>query len=178
MAALPALITVEDLRALATPERCELRHGVVVPVTAPALKHGKMQHWLRRLIERLLGDDWVSQIEMLYRPVPQFELRRGDVVVVSKARLNATDLDDNLHGAPDLVIEIKSPSNTRRQLRELASLCLANGCQSFWIVDMEKQAITTIDRDGKSALYEIGDEIPLAIFPDKLSVREIFAPEW
>ncbi|HEX4809253.1 MAG TPA: Uma2 family endonuclease [Bryobacteraceae bacterium] len=178
MAALPALITVEELRTIDTPERCELHHGVVVPVTAPASKHGQMQRWLRRLIERLLSKDWVVDTELPYRPVPQFELRRGDVVVVSKARLNAVDPDDNLRGAPELVIEVKSPSNTRRQLRELASLCLANGCQSFWIVDIDKQSITTIDRDGKSVLLGIGDEIPLSVLPGRLSVREIFAPEW
>lgn len=177
MAALPVLITVEELRTIDTPERCELHHGAIVPVTAPALKHGKMQRRLRRLLERLLGDGWVVDTEVPYRPVPQFELRRGDVVAISRARWDAGDPDDNVHGAPELVIEVKSPSNTRRQLRELASLCLANGSQSFWVVDIDAQTVTAVGRDGKSVLYAVGDRIPLVTEPGDLSVSEIFASE-
>jgi hypothetical protein len=53
MAALP-MITIEELNAIDTPERCELHHGDI-PVTAPALKHTVIQRRLRRLLERLLG---------------------------------------------------------------------------------------------------------------------------
>ncbi|HEX4809254.1 MAG TPA: Uma2 family endonuclease [Bryobacteraceae bacterium] len=177
MAALPVLITVEELRTIDTPERCELHHGAIVPVTAPASKHEKMQWRLRPLLQRRLSEAWIVATEIAYRPVPQFELRRGDVIVVSKARWDGMNPDDNLHGAPELVIEVKSPSNTRRQLRELASLCLANGSQSFWVVDIDAQTVTVVGRDGKSVLFEIGDEIPLAVEPGHLSASEIFASE-
>jgi Uma2 family endonuclease len=175
MAALPALITVEELYVIATPDPCELHHGTIVPVTVPAAKHGKMQWWLRRLLERSLGEGWVADTEFAYRPLPQFEFRRADVAVLSRAAWNAIDPDDNLRGAPELVIEIKSPSNTRRQLRELASLCLANGCKCFWIVDIDAQTVTLIAPDGKSTLFQTGDEIPLTVAPGHLPLSEIFS---
>jgi Uma2 family endonuclease len=136
-----------------------------------------MQWRLRRLLERALCDGWIVDTEFAYRPLPQFEFRRGDVVALSKSRWDSIDPNDNLRGAPELVIEIKSPSNTRRQLRELASLCLANGCQSFWIVDLDAQGVTAVDQNGKSVLFEIGDEIPLVIEPCHLPVSEIFASD-
>jgi len=177
MAALPALITVEELRTLDTPDRCELHHGTIVPVTSPALKHEKMQWHLQQLLQRALGFAWIVPVEFSYRPLPQFELRRGDVVAISRARWDAGDPDDNIHGAPELVIEVKSPSNRPRQLRELASLCLANGCQSFWVIDLEAKTVTTVGPDGKSTLYKIGESIPLTVVPGYLDVSEIFASD-
>jgi Uma2 family endonuclease len=177
MAALPAFITVEELYTIDTPERCELHGGIIVPVTAPASKHEKMQWRLRHLLERSLGDGWFVATEIAYRPLPQFEIRRGDVVAISQTRWDAVDPDDNVYGAPELVIEIRSPSNTARQLRELSDLCLANGCQSFWVVDIAKRTVTTSERRDRSAVFEIGDEVPLIVVPGKLAVREIFANE-
>jgi len=81
-------------------------------------------------------------MEFPYRPVAEFDLGVADVAVISQSRSRAIDPEDNLRGAPELVIEVKSPSNTRRQLRELASLCLANGSLEFWVVDLEHIALT------------------------------------
>ena len=81
----------------------------------------------------------------------EFDLRVADVAVVSQTRSRAIDPEDNLRGAPELVIEVKSPSNTPRQLRELASLCLANGGVEFWVVDLEHAAVTVIHQDGSSS---------------------------
>jgi Uma2 family endonuclease len=50
---------------------------------------------------------------------------------VSKARWDEVN-DGYLPGAPELVVEIISPSNTTTQIREYAALCLLNGCQEFW----------------------------------------------
>jgi Uma2 family endonuclease len=177
MAALPALITVEELYAIDTPERSELHHGIIIPVTAPALKHWRLQHRIVHLLESKLAKWGQVGMEMAYRPLPQFELRRADVAAISKARWEAADPDDNLRGAPELVIDAKSSNNRPRPLIEVAALCLATGCQSFWIVDMDAQNVTTVGRDGKPALFEIGDEIPLVIEPGHLPVSEIFASE-
>lgn len=177
MAALPAFITVEELYTIDTPERCELHGGIIVPVTAPALKHWRLQHRIVHLLESKLAKWGQVGMEMAYRPLPQFELRRADVAAISKARWEAADPDDNLYGVPELVIEIKSPSNTRRQFRELSAYSLATGCISFWVIDMDAQNVTTMGRDGKPALFEIGDEIPLILEPGRLPVSEIFASE-
>jgi Uma2 family endonuclease len=107
--------------------------------------------------------------------VPQFDLRVADVAFVSHERWNSVNPDDNLRGAPELVIEVKSPSNTWAELRERASLCLANGCQDFWIVDDHARTLTTIGADGKAALYSQADCVPLPLFgADCLRVSEIF----
>jgi len=178
MAALPDLITVEQFRQL--PEGgesvYELHHGEVVAMTRPRARHGKLQLRLSRLLETKLKAFGEVAIEVPYRPVAEFDLRAADVAVVSRERWNAIDPDDDLRGAPELVIEVLSPSNTPRQLRELAALCLANGAVECWIVDPAKKSVTVIEREGGSVVHSSGGSVPLARFgAGDLPVDEIFA---
>ncbi len=58
---------------------------------------------------------------------------------VSQSRWIATDDDDNLHGSPELVIEILSPSNTKSEMREKATLYLSTEAEQFWVVDPKQK---------------------------------------
>jgi Uma2 family endonuclease len=178
MAALPQLVTVAEFREL--PEggnfAYELHHGEVVAVTRPKAGHWKLQARLRRLLESKLRDFGEVAVEMPYRPLAEFEFRAADVGVLSWARCDALDPDSDLFGAPELVIEVKSPSSTRIQLRKLVTLCLANGAIECWIVDTKKRSVTVMRRDGSPTVYASGDRIPLTAFgSDSLAVDEIFA---
>jgi Uma2 family endonuclease len=178
MAALPDLMTVEQFRQL--PEGgefvYELHHGEVVALTRPKARHEKLQLRLSRLLQPRLKAFGEVATEVAYRPVPEFDLRAADVAVVSQERWDAIDPDDNLRGAPELVIEVLSPSNAPRQLRELAALCLANGAVECWIVDPAKKSVTVIERKGGSVVHSSGGSVPLARFgAGDLPVDEIFA---
>jgi Uma2 family endonuclease len=178
MAALPDLITVEQFRRL--PEGgdfvYELHHGEVVAMTRPRARHGKLQLRLSRLLETRMRAFGEVDTEVPYRPVAEFDLRVADVAVVSWERWNSINPDDNLRGAPELVIEVLSPANTPRQLRELVALCLANGAVECWIVDPGKQSVTVIAREGGSVTHSSGGSVSLARFgAGELPVDEIFA---
>ena len=104
------------------------------------------------------------ETEVAFRALPEYELRGADVAFVSKERWDATDDDDNLHGSPELVIEILSPSNTKAEIHEKAVLCLSTGAREFWVLDAKRKTISVTPRDGDSVVYRIGDRIPLALF--------------
>jgi len=178
MAALPDLMTVEQFRQL--PEggefAYELHHGEAVRTTRPKARHEKLQLRLSRLLQPKLDAFGEVITELAYRAVPEFDLRVADVGVPSWKRWDAVDPNDNLRGAPDLAIEVLSPSNTQRQLRELAALCLANGTVQFWIVDPENKSVTVVTRGGRSEVYTSGASGPLASFgAGDLPVDDIFA---
>lgn len=175
MAALPDLITVEQYRRLpdAGVHLYELQQGEIVEVTQPKAGHWKLQRRLERLLQPKLASFGEVGIEFAYRAIPEFDLRAVEVAAVSKARFEAMDSEDNLRGAPELVIEVISPSTTK--LRELVSLCLANGAIECWLVDRKKKSVTVMRKDGSSAVYEPGSAIPLAAFgSDSLPVMAIF----
>ena len=175
MAALPQLISVEQFRQLPEGEFLyELHHGEVVELTRPRARHLELQHRLLMLLGPRLASFGAVRMEYPYRPLAEFELRAADVAAISRARWDAIDPDDNLHGAPELVIEVKSPSNTERQLRELVALCLNNGAVECWIVDAGEKSVTVIRREG-AARFAAGESISLSAFGGgELKVDEIF----
>jgi len=176
MAALPDLITVEQFDKIPDDgQRYELHYGEVVPRGCPKQKYYNLQERLVDLLETRLARSWEVGFEFPYRALKEFEFRCADVAVVSEARWAATDPEDNLHGAPELVIEVKSPSITKGELVELASLCLANGSLQFWIVDLDRGSVTVIHGNGKTSVFGAGQSIPLTAFGgETLPVDEIF----
>jgi Uma2 family endonuclease len=144
-------------------------------MTWPKLRHSRVQHRLSELLRPIAaeyGDVWV---EFPFRPTPEYNLRAADVAVVSFDRLNATDPEDNLRGAPDLVIEVESPSNTAAELDEKESICMANGSKEFWIV-YPKRKVVRVATGESIRRYQQGDIIPLSLFPGhSIAVADIFA---
>jgi len=111
-----------------------------------------------------------------FRAVPEFDIRAADVGAVSRKRADDVGEDDDLFGAPELVIEVKSPWNTKKELRERAALCITHGSLEFWVVDDKRQTITILSREGISTVYRPGDSVPLTAFgSDSISVDDIFA---
>ncbi|SPF38656.1 conserved hypothetical protein [Candidatus Sulfopaludibacter sp. SbA4] len=176
MAALPGLITIEQFDKLEDDgRRYELHYGEVVSRGYPKQKYYNLQKRLVDLLEARLARSWEVGLEFPYSALPEFELRCADVGVVSKERWAATDDEDSLHGAPELVIEVKSPAATQRELAELAALCLANGAFEFWAVDLDRVSVTVIHRDGSASVYGAEQAIPLTAFGgDELPVEEVF----
>lgn len=94
---------------------------------------------------------------------------------ISSDRHAAARREEDLFGAPELVIEVKSPSNTAKELPNRTALCLNHGSLEFWIVDEKPRMITVLRRDGSSSVYGSGGFIPLTAFgSDSISVDEIF----
>src|SRR5438128_9523227 len=106
---------------------------------------------------------WVHQ-RSWFRPLPEHELRSADVAAVITARWEQTDPEDCLQGAPDLVIEVVSPSNTTVELNDKEKLCLENGCREFWVVDPVLHQVRVSKPDGTARTYKADQEIPLDLF--------------
>jgi len=112
--------------------------------------------------------------EVAFRALPEYDLRGVDVGYVSQQKWDATDDDDNLHGSPELVIEVLSPSNTKAEIHEKAVLCLSSGAQEFWVVDPKREPVSVTRQTGVATVYRTGNRIPLPMFHSHLDVSEIF----
>jgi len=169
-------MTVEQFRQLPEtgPFYYELRHGQAVPVTRPKLKHTLIQEQLRGLLEQAVPDMFVA-VEFPFRALPEHELRVADVAIVSNDRIDQADREDNLHGAPDLVVEVLSPSNTVAEINDKEKLCLENGSKEFWVVDTNLRQVKVSTPDGITTTFRSGQEIALRVFRGgMLRVDEIF----
>ena len=116
------------------------------------------------------------ELEFAYRPTPEHECWVADVAFVSRERCDLIPLDGYLGGAPDLVIEVLSPSNRDAEIEEKRKLCLGNSSREFWVVDDEDREIKVSTPDGRTVTYLAGQQIPLFFAPGSvLSVEDIFS---
>ena len=173
----PFLTTVEQYNKLPRRDDViqELHWGQVVTLTFPKKRHTRIQNRLLDLLRARAGDRGLVAVELPFRAVPEYDLRAADVAFVSSERWDATPEDDNLHGAPELVIEVLSPSNTLAEIREKAALCLANGSEEFWVVNPQRKVVTVMPRGEGALTYEMNQVIPLPVFNSEVSVADIFS---
>jgi Uma2 family endonuclease len=177
LATTTGLLTVEQFRKLPEtgPFYYELRHGEAVPVPRPKLKHILIQERLHELLKQGVPEMFIA-VEFPFRALPEHELRVADVAIVSRDRIEQADREDNLRGAPDLVVEVLSPSNTVAEINDKEKLCLENGSKEFWIVDPDLRQVKVSTPDGITTTFRSGHEISLRTFgTGALKVDEIFA---
>ena len=170
-------LTVAEYRELPRPKGgwWELHHGELVKVTFPVHKHNRIQLRLLFLLAPICGKRFVVAMEFAFRPEPEHELWSADLGAVPEQRWAAIDPDGWMDGAPDLAIEILSPSNTPKEIRHKQEMCMANGCKEFWVVDPDKMFVRVIHLDREPKTYFIGGLIPLDVIGGgALAVSEIF----
>ena len=156
--------------------RQELRHGELFTLSPPKHKHYSIQHRLRRLLEKAAGDAGEVEIEMAFRALPEHEYRIADVAFLVEGRWEGIPGDGILSGAPDLVIEVLSPSNTVAEMIDKKTLCLENGSREFWVVDIDHAQVEVSTPDGRGITYKSGQQIPLFFAEGaQLAVDAIFA---
>ena len=173
------LMTVEDFRKLpedSGPVYHELRHGELVTLTRPKLRHTLIQSRLRDLLRAFAAPGSYVEVEIPFRALPEYELRVADVAYLSPERFAAANPEDNIQGAPDLVIEVLSPSNTADEIYDKEQLCLENGAHEFWVIDPERRQVKVSTPNGRTTTYRSGQHIQLPLLADaEISVDAIFS---
>ena len=173
---IPRPITVEEYERIPDPPggRYELHHGELLLVTYPVRQHKALQRRLRKLLEPMaepLG--FIVDTEYPFRPLPENEVWGADVACVKDER----DLAGNkcLAGSPELVIEVKSPSNTKVELHDKAMTTLAgSGSAEFWIVDPKTRTVSVYTKGGMH-VYGADMAVPVFLFEGRIFVAAIFA---
>jgi Uma2 family endonuclease len=170
------LLTVEEFLKLPDPPegRLELHHGEVVVMPPPKRGHQRSQNRLQGLLQRVMGTRYVVEKELAFRPSPEHEVWVADVGSVSMQRDAATDDDEYLAGAPELVIEVLSPSNTVDEINDKMLFCMANGCVSFWVIDPKRRLVSVTEGNVTRHYGEASPSISCALFKEEMQLGEIF----
>lgn len=172
----PLLMTVEEFDQL--PDRdgvkLELHWGWLVELSQPKPWHIKLQLRILELLKERSGPAWAVIPELPFRAVPQYDLRAADVGVIPRERWDRVGRGD-VHGSPEIVIEILSPSNRPGEMTERAGLFLSSGTQQFCVVDETRKVVRVTGTDSKTIAYCSGQEVPFPLLNASISVDEIFA---
>ena len=144
--------TYKDYCATPDDERYELLNGKLMMVPAPNRKHqeilGRLYIELSRFSqEHELGKVYVAPFDVL---LSDTDVVQPDLLFISRAREH-TLTDDNVRGAPDLVIEILSPSTADRDVGYKHDLYGRHGVLEYWIVDPMAETVA-VHRQGNGRL--------------------------
>jgi len=103
-----------------------------------------------------------------------------DVSFVSKARLKTIRLapDKFLAGAPDLAVEVLSPSDRMTQINRKLEHYFEHGTRLAWLVNLPKQQVHIQTADNIESLTDLDDVLTGgAVLPGfKCKLRKIFLP--
>jgi Uma2 family endonuclease len=173
---IPRLFTVEEYEQIPDPPggRYELHHGELVLVTWPLRQHKALQRRLRKILETAgepLG--YVVDTEYPYRPLPNSEVWGADVACLLSERDQASE--KWLAGSPEIVIEVKSPSNTKDELGDKAMTTLAGeGAAEFWIVDAKTRSVLVYTKIDGTRLYRAPESLPVSLLNSEISLETLF----
>jgi Uma2 family endonuclease len=156
--------------------RYELRHGEVFQVPPAKYPHFLIQQILRDLLDQAAANRGRAYTEVGFRPLPDHEFFIVDVAYASTAWWLRSRKTEYLTGAPELVIEILSPSNSAAEMLDKEKLCLENGAQEFWLVDPDRRQVKVSTPDGRTITYRRGQIISVTMVNGTISVDAIFPP--
>jgi len=172
----------EDYFRWAFEDRVELIKGKIFRINpTPSLTH-----------QRLCGSLYIKLNEYLFNKtcevfIAPFDVRlpavsmedagiftvvQPDICVVCNSR----KLDERgCLGAPDLIVEILSPGNNRKELIDKYLIYEESGVKEYWIINPEKRALVVYQLNGKGR-YQAANDPVSAIFPDfNLNVNNLFS---
>jgi len=172
--------TYEDY--LQTPEdkRYELIGGELIMVPAPRPRHQEISGRLAYLLMKYLEENNLGKIF----PAPcdvvldEENVLQPDILFISNERQEIIT-EDNIKGAPDLVIEILSPSSAYFDLVKKKKIYARFGVKECWIVDPEEKTaeIYLVEKDSYklSQSFTEEDKLTSEMFPGlSINLKELF----
>jgi Uma2 family endonuclease len=139
------LITGEELLAMGDIGPCELIDGRIVPMSPTNREHGFLEVRLSRALgnfvePRQLGEVLSGEVGIYTRRNPD-RIRGADIVFRSKARAATEPSEGFLMVAPELVIEIISPTDRWSDIRKKIEEYFAIGVLWIWVLEPSERDV-------------------------------------
>ena len=143
--ALPAVkLTYEDYCAAPAENRYELLDGELIMVAAPNIKHESVRSLLGHHLSNFIIDHGLGKL--FYAPcdvmLSESDVVQPDLLFVSRRREHLLRDGQKVQGAPDLVIEILSPSTADRDRGKKLALYGRHGVTEYWLVDPVAETVS------------------------------------
>jgi Uma2 family endonuclease len=145
MAIQDRLYTAHDLAIMPDDGKIyELHNGVLVEVAGSKYRQTRLAIWIAHLLMIFIeqrgiggavtGADGAAELN-------EYNTRIPDVGYITAERAQKQDEDSYLQGAPDLAVEVQSPSNSDQDMQQRAGEYLAAGARLVWIVNADRRTI-------------------------------------
>ena len=176
------LISIAEFDRLEAPEglRYELDEGELIEMTKARYQpHNRIVRVLDRAVTSYLNANPIGDLlssDNLFVLGPGIK-RAPDLSFMLKARIEQIEADQDIQGAPDLAIEVLSPSDTVSFIRRKIRQYFAAGCRLVWVVYPETREVEVWEAPGISRII-LGEKDmldPPALLPGfSIRVGDIF----
>jgi Uma2 family endonuclease len=174
--------TYEDYRLLPEDRRYEVLEGELFLTPAPTPRHQDVVLELASVLREFVqgsgrGRVVLSPCDVVFS---KHDILQPDIFFVAAGRENLTG-EKYVDGAPDLVIEVLSPSTELRDREAKAKLYAAFGVREMWLVDPEAKAIEVLVNSAEGFRREslcVGTETlrSVVLAGLELPVAKVFRP--
>ena len=125
--------------------------------------------------ERRRGKVFFSPFDVV---LSDSDVVQPDLLFISNARSHIVT-DDNVQGAPDLVVEALSLSTSGHDWTTKRELYGRHGVREYWIVDTDERTVTSLlPREGRLEVaqrYREGDELTSSVLAGfSIRVADVF----
>ena len=132
----------DDYCLMPEDRRYELIGGEFFMVPSPSVIHQRVSANLEAILRRYVMEKECG--EVLYAPLDVVlshqDVVQPDIMFISKERSHIVT-DMNIQGAPDLVVEILSPSTAERDRTIKKKLYARHGVRELWLVNAGAQVV-------------------------------------
>lgn len=147
-AAAPSLrkkLDYDDFVRLTPPDsgNYELHDGKIIEMASPTPSHQRAVRRINRRMENhveahRLGELFFAPMDVVFDPRNTFQ---PDLLFISKERREIVG-DKKIEGAPDLVVEVLSESNTQTEMSYKKHIYESSLVAEYWLVNLKKRTLT------------------------------------
>lgn len=166
--------TIEDYYALPDECRVELIDGIIYNMAAPSARHqaigGELFFRFRQYIMERKGKcfPFMSPINVQLDEDDKTMVQPDVIVTCRRDKIR----EKVFYGAPDMVIEVLSPSNRSKEQQLKYHKYKNAGVREYWVVHPDRKQVTVNDFEGNKepVVYSFQDKIPVHIFHGELEI--------
>jgi Uma2 family endonuclease len=155
--------------------RYDMIDGVLQMSPSPDFEHAKRANRFNFQILQYLESNPIAEVVFecdVLLPDGEDVLRPDISVVLNE---NTNKIKMHIHGAPDIVAEVISPSTKNRDLGIKATRYLNSGIKEYWILDPYEKSISVWRNEGTNWNKESSDILFSNVLPGlKISAKKIF----
>lgn len=172
--------TYEDYLLTPDDRRYELVDGDLLLTPAPTPYHQRVCGNLFAVLlefvrSRRLGEVLLAPCDVV---LSRFDVVQPDILFIQADRL-AIIGEKNIQGAPDLVVEVLSPSTEERDREMKTKLYARSGVRELWLVDPAARTVELYTATGaafrREALVRLADAVASPLLPGlEIRLQDLF----
>jgi len=179
-----ALMTAEELMQLPDDGfRYELINGELEKMPPPGLPHGRIAFRLSVLLgnfilDHELGEGFAPETGFKLTSNPDTVLAPDFAFVTNERFVEVGKTDGYGAGAPDLAVEVLSPSDRPGKVKQKIARWFNFGTRQLWIVDPKRSTVAVYRSESDITMFSGSDYLEAQdLFPGlRISLDKIFGP--